>query len=133
MGKLQEVILEATRSTPAIRFDPAANLLCINGQSYPENAFAFYQPLLQWIDAYFEQLAPETEVSVELQLPYINTTSTKCLLMLLEKLEQAHKEGKRIVVRWLYDEDNESELECAEEFKEDLTLPFRILAKTAEQ
>lgn len=133
MGTLQAINLEATRSTPEIRFDPASNRLSINGQSYPENAFAFYQPLLKWIDDYFEQLAPETEISVELQLPYINTTSTKCLLMLLEKLEEAYEGGTRVAVRWLYDEDNESELECAEEFKEDLTLPFRIISKTAEQ
>lgn len=133
MGTLQAIHLEATRSTPEIRFDPVANQLSINGQSYPENAFAFYQPLLQWIDDYFVQLAPGAEVSVELQLPYINTTSTKCLLMLLEKLDAAYEDGKQVAVRWLYDEDNESELECAEEFKEDLTLPFQIISKSAEQ
>ncbi|WP_027087270.1 DUF1987 domain-containing protein [Cohnella panacarvi] len=133
MGTIQAINLEATRSTPEIRFDPAANRLSIDGQSYPENAFAFYQPLLQWIDDYFEQLAPGIEVSVELQLPYINTTSTKCLLMLLDKLQAAYEDGLRVAVRWLYDEDNESELECAEEFKEDLTLPFQIIPKTAEQ
>lgn len=133
MGTLHEIKLEATRSTPEIRFDPVGHRLSISGQSYTENAFAFYRPLLQWIDDYFEQLAPGTEVSAELQLPYINTTSTKCLLMLLEKLEEAYEDGKRVAVRWMYDEDNESELECAEEFKEDLTLPFHIIAKTAEQ
>ncbi|MFD0673606.1 DUF1987 domain-containing protein [Cohnella sp. GCM10027633] len=133
MATLSEIRLEATRSTPEVRFDSVGNRLSVIGQSYPENAFAFYQPLLQWLDDYFAQLAPGTEVSVELQLPYINTTSTKCLLMFLEKLEEAHADGHRVSVRWLYDEDNESELECAEEFKEDLTLPFDIIAKSADQ
>lgn len=133
MATLSNIHLEATRSTPEVSFDSAGNRLSIIGQSYPENAFAFYQPLLQWIDDYFAQLEEGTEVSVELQLPYINTTSTKCLLMLLEKLEEAYSDGQRVAVRWLYDEDNESELECAEEFKEDLTLPFDIIAKSADQ
>lgn len=132
MATIQDIRLEATRSTPEVRFDSAGNRLSIIGQSYPENAFAFYQPLLQWIDDYFAQSEPSVAVSVELQLPYINTTSAKCLLMLLEKLESAHADGRRVSVRWQYDEDNESELECAEEFKEDLTLPFEIVPKPAE-
>jgi len=132
MGKMREINLEATRSTPAIRFDPMDGKLTIIGQSYPENAFAFYQPLLEWIDEYLESRRAEAGLSAELQLPYINTSSTKCLLMLLERLENAFLEGVKVSVRWYYDEDNDSELECAEEFKEDLTLPFHIVAKTAE-
>ncbi|MFC5528924.1 DUF1987 domain-containing protein [Cohnella yongneupensis] len=132
MVTISEIHLEATRSTPEIRFDPVGHRLFISGQSYPENAFAFYQPLLHWVDDYLAQLEPQTEVSALLQLPYINTTSTKCLLMFLEKLEEAYGNGQNVTVRWTYDEDNESELECAEEFKEDLTLPFQIVAKTAE-
>lgn len=121
-----------TRSTPEVRFDPASHLLTIRGQSYPENAFAFYEPLLQWLDAYLEQVKTETIFEIELQLPYINTTSTKCFLMMLEKLDEAYREGKKVSVRWQYDIDNESELECAEEFKEDLSLPFAIIPKSAE-
>ena len=132
MATIQDIILEATRSTPEVRFDSATGKLSVCGQSYPENAFAFYRPLLQWLDEYFEQADPEAVTTVELRLPYINTTSAKCLLMLFEKLEAAHEEGRSVSIRWLYDEDNESELECAEEFKEDLTLPFDIVAKTAE-
>jgi len=47
-------------------------------------------------------------------------------MMLLEMMEKAYNDGKNIRIVWLYDQDNESELECAEEFKEDLTLPFEI-------
>jgi hypothetical protein len=124
--------IQATRSTPEIRFDPDNHHLAIEGQSYPENAFTFYQPLLQSLDSYLEELTEEGELTVELRLPYINTSSTKCFLMLLEKLDQAYADGKKISVHWIYDEDNESELECAEEFKEDLSLPFHITANTTE-
>jgi hypothetical protein len=130
--RLSQMNIEATRSTPQVRFDRENNHLAIVGQSYPENAFAFYQPLLQSLDSYLEELTEEGELTVELRLPYINTSSTKCFLMLLEKLDQAYADGKKISVHWIYDEDNESELECAEEFKEDLSLPFHITANTTE-
>lgn len=132
MGSIRHIQIEGTRSTPEVRFDPERHILAIRGQSYPENAFAFYEPLLKWLDEYLAELTAETTVEIELQLPYINTTSTKCFLMFLEKLDEAFKEGKRVSVRWLYDEENESELECAEEFKEDLDLPFEIVPKAAE-
>jgi len=121
--------LEATKSTPRVQFDPATGHLSITGQSYPENAFKFYEPLLLWLDDYLAQVKTDTIVTFELHLPYINTSSTKCFMMLLEKLDKAHLSGKRVEVRWYYNEDNETELECAEEFKEDLSLPFAILPK----
>jgi hypothetical protein len=48
-------------------------------------------------------------------------------MMLLDKLEAAHQTGKRIAIRWYYDKENETAFECAEEFKEDLSLPFAII------
>jgi len=121
--------VEATKSTPEVRFDPDAGVLSITGQSYPENAFKFYEPLLAWLDEYLEQVTTDTTVSIELHLPYINTSSTKCFMMMLDKLNDAFLAGKRVKVLWFYNEDNETELECAEEFKEDLSLPFDIVPK----
>jgi hypothetical protein len=121
--------IEGTKSTPSIHFDPHQNVLSVIGQSYPENAFKFYEPILSWLNDYLEQLAAETKVNVELKLPYINTSSTKCLMVFLEKLDEAYQQGKQILVNWYYNIENESELECAEEFKEDLSLPFHIEPK----
>ncbi len=129
MSQLRPISIESTRTSPEVRFDPEQGTLLIRGQSYPENAFNFYEPLLQWVDEYLEQLSAEAIVRFELELPYINTSSTKCFMLLLEKMEAGHQSGKNIAVYWRYDEDNESELDCAEEFKEDLTLPFHIIAK----
>lgn len=49
------------------------------------------------------------------------------MMMLFEKLVEAHEAGKTVTIRWYYDRDNEVALECAEEFKEDLSLPFEII------
>lgn len=126
---MEKLMIDSTKSTPAVIFDPDQAVLSIKGQSYPENAFKFYEPIMKWLDDYLLTLRGEVAVVMELHLPYINTSSTKCFMMLLEKLEQAYQEGKKVRVEWYYHDDNESELECAEEFKEDLTLPFDLLAK----
>jgi hypothetical protein len=123
--------LSATKSTPEVLYDPERKVLCFLGQSYPENAFKFYEPIFEWVDESLELLGGEP-FTIELRLPYINTSSTKCFMMMLEKFDEAHAEGKNITLNWYYDPENENELECAEEFKEDLSLPFHIIPKAAE-
>lgn len=124
--------IEQTKSTPLVAFDSGTNTLQIEGQSYPENAFKFFEPLFLWLDRRLASLEGVT-FSIYIHMPYINTSSSKCVMMLLEKLEQAYLSGKQVSICWHYDADNEMALECAEEFKEDLTLPFEIRPTEAEK
>ena len=129
---MEPLHIAATKSTPAVAFDEMTNVLTVTGQSYPENAFKFYEPIFEWIDSYLTRLLSDTEATIEFQMPYINTSSTKCLMMLLDKFDTAYSEGKRVGIRWYCSPDNESEFECAEELKEDLSLPFDIIAKESD-
>ncbi|ABO50368.1 conserved hypothetical protein [Desulforamulus reducens MI-1] len=126
---MDKLFIEGSKSTPEVYFDPQQNILLLQGQSYPENAFKFYEPIFNWVDNYLIQLNTEVVVKVDFILPYINTSSSKCIMMLLEKLDKAYLAGKQLSLNWYYNQDNESELECAEEFKEDLNLPFYIIPR----
>ena len=128
-----ELYIKQGKSTPEINFDAENNKLEIRGQSYPENAFKFYDPVLNWVDEYLKQVKGEVTIEIDLNLPYINTSSSKCIMMLLDKLEKAFQEGTKIVINWYYDENNDSELECAEEFKEDVNLPINLVPVSKNQ
>ena len=121
------LFIEQTKSTPKVALDPQNAKLSIAGQSYPENAFKFYEPIFVWLDEYLEQLQQNAVLEIYFHMPYINTSSSKCMMMLFEKLEEAHEAGRTVTIRWYYAQDNEIALECAEEFKEDLSLPFEII------
>jgi len=125
---MDKLIIGKTKSTPEIVFDPGLNKLSIKGQSYPENSFQFYEPILCWLDEYLSQVEELIQVEIDFHMPYINTSSSKCLMMLLDKLETAYKSGKKVGVLWYYDKENETALECAEDFHEDMTLPFEFRA-----
>lgn len=125
---MDRLFIEQTKGTPQIDFDPISNTLKIKGQSYPENAFKFYEPIFKWVDEYFVQAEGEISIEIDFELPYINSSSSKCIMMLLDKFEEAHNDGKKVQLNWYYDEENESGLECAEEFKEDLALTFNIIS-----
>ena len=127
---MNRLFIEQAKATPKVDFDPTSSTLRIEGQSYPENSFKFYEPVFAWVDEY---LANNKEpLTVHITLSYLNTSSSKCMLMLLDKLEEAFRDGQALVVNWSCDADNESEWECAEEFKEEVTFPFNIIPLTEE-
>ncbi len=121
--------VDATQSTPRIYYDTEYNVLEIRGESYPENTAAFYEPFFEWLDQHLAG-QQEKEFTVNIELIYFNSSSSKILMNFFDRLEETVEEGKNIVVNWIYDRENESSLEYGEEFKEDLTsLPFNLLAK----
>ncbi|CDH47068.1 MAG: DUF1987 domain-containing protein [Candidatus Competibacteraceae bacterium] len=128
---MDNLIIEATRSSPAIQFDADRHYLSICGESYPENAAAFYAPVFAWLKAFLAGLNdPATAVQVNLEIRYLNSSSTKVMLNFLDLLEQAAQDGKQIRVHWFYDPDNEAVLECGQDFSEELqALTFKLVEK----
>lgn len=47
---MYDLFIEQTKSTPKVLFDHQNAKLSIQGQSYPENAFQFYEPIIAWLD-----------------------------------------------------------------------------------
>lgn len=118
--------IAATPSTPAI--SAADGKLTLRGDSYPENSFAFFAPILEWVE---RNLAPaDASLQMDLYLLYLNTSSVKAMMDLFDLLEAAHKLGKQVQVNWYYDPQNMRVAELAEEFKEDCSFDFNITAET---
>lgn len=116
---MDNLIIESTKYTPAIRFDAETHLLEIKGETYPENTAEFYAPVFSWLDTYLSQLSGEV-VTVNLEINYFNSSSSKVLMDMFDKFEAASREGRQIMLNWIYDRENESALEYGEEFQEDL-------------
>ncbi|MEI6206993.1 MAG: SiaC family regulatory phosphoprotein [Desulfuromonadales bacterium] len=117
--------ISQTVSTPQVSFDPTENKLMISGDSYPENSFEFYAPIAQWVR---EKLAEADGLTIEINVNYMNSSSTKCVLDLLDLLEEAHGRGLMVSVTWCYDKENPRSRDLAEEFREEVTFPFTIIA-----
>jgi len=115
-----------TRTTPAVGYDPATATLRLSGQSYPENAFAFFAVIMDWLSAHLST-RPQT-LRVEFRLDYFNTSSSKCLLDLFRKMENMYKAGHEVVVTWCYDADDEDMEETGEDYKALLEVPFELVS-----
>lgn len=116
---MKELNIEPTSTSPKVIFDPNTNIFEITGESRPENASVFYKPIIDWVkelEMFFadkEQI--DTPFEFKFNFDYFNSTSAKFILDFCKKLGQLHAQGKPIVVRWHYEEDDEDMLEVGRE------------------
>ncbi len=122
---MAELKIPQTTTTPLICFDEASTTLRISGESYPENSFAFYAPILDWVK---QQLLDSGSLVIEFTITYMNSSSTKCMLDLLDIMEEAHAGSAKVSIIWNYDPENPRSFELAEEFCEEVSFPFQIVA-----
>lgn len=121
---MDDLNIQKTQSEPSITSDWAAGTVEMRGESYPENSFELFSPVMTWIDAFLGN--DERALTLNLHLLYLNTSSVKAMMDMFDSLEEAHLSGRAVGVNWYYDEQNERVAELAEEFKEDYTFPFSI-------
>ncbi len=110
--------LEPTEDTPKVILDKNRQVFEISGRSLPEDAAEFYQPILEWLEEYENQVNPETKFMFKLE--YFNTASSKLILDILSKLEEI--EGASVI--WYFHEDDEDMEEAGEEFSDLVDIPF---------
>lgn len=121
---LEIIDIEAKKSTPHIFLDSINREFRIEGESYPENAVAFYKPIIDWVKDYLT--VSDRGIDLSIKLLYINTSSTKALLVLLDLIEEAHEAGKQSHIRWIYNRENKVAYEIGEDLRQGLNLPFTI-------
>jgi hypothetical protein len=121
---MEELYIEATKSSPEIIFNPENLTLTIKGESYPENSFVFYKPIFELVENVINQ---NNNFKLIIIVSYLNTSSTKSFMNLLDIAEEGYQNEKNISIDWYYEEDNEHSYELALDFKEYLELPFNII------
>ncbi|ODR95036.1 hypothetical protein AUC70_04630 [Methyloceanibacter stevinii] len=122
--------IEQTSRTPAVVFDYPNNHLKLSGESYPEDATEFYRPVFNALDEYLGSLG-EGRCRFDFELIYLNSSSAKAVMMLMDKLEDAAKNGADVDVYWFYDNDDDTMQELGEEFGEELESAVFHLEKMA--
>jgi hypothetical protein len=129
---MQNLAIPATVRTPAIDFDFGNNHLKLSGESYPEDVTEFYNPIFSALDAYLATLGSGS-CRFDFELIYLNSSSAKAVMMLMDKLDAAAAKGAAVDVHWFYDEEDDTMQELGEEFGEDLeNAKFHLEKMTAD-
>jgi hypothetical protein len=122
---MEALRIKGTKSSPEINFDPETGILQMSGESYPENSFEFYAPVLRWLSDFLKQ--HRGTVVFIVHVSYLNTGSTKCMMDILDLFEESFHNGLNTAINWHCDAENDRAIETAEDFKEEVSLPFNII------
>jgi len=125
---MDNLIIEATKRTPFIRFDFANHALSITGESYPEDINQFYGEIITQLETYLTETKNQ-KIKIDFDLIYFNSSSAKAMIRIFDMLDVA-AEQNNIQVHWWHDVEDDNMAELGEEFGEDLTKAvFHLVVK----
>jgi hypothetical protein len=103
--------IEATNSTPSVVYHDEGKLI-IKGRSFPENVDEFYKAVFDLLEEINTRV-----MTVDIDLEYINSASSKKILYLLKMLDK-NPMITDLTVIWRYEEDDEDILESGQIYEE---------------
>ncbi len=116
--------IKATDDTPEVIFDRATNEFRLSGRSLPEDAFDFYNPIIQWLNDYSK--SPNENSVLTVSLDYFNSSSVKQILELISTFEAIIRSGKTAKVIWCYAADDDLMEIKGLEFQSMTNIPFEF-------
>jgi hypothetical protein len=111
---------------PNVSFNAETGVCLLQGESYHENTWEFYNTLMHWLNRYMQEV--QGELQFNFKLTYFNTSSSKCLLDIIRLLKDYEAKGHPVKTRWYYPEDDVDNLTEAEDFMADTGLKMEIIA-----
>ena len=115
--------------TPEIIMDSSTGKCHVKGESYLEEPFQLYDSVLSWIQEFTQKEQKPLDIDVE--LTYINSTSSRAVLDLFRGIASLIEEGREIQVKWRYpegDDDFNEIKEEGEEFMEESGLHLELVS-----
>jgi hypothetical protein len=117
---MKDLHLAATDRTPEVAFAFSRGELAMSGESYPEDAAAFFGPVYQSLKDYVAALRGG-DVRFDLRMNYFNSSSAKALMRMFQLLEDAAAAGNRVSIRWHFSPDDDTMQEFGEDFAQDFS------------
>ncbi len=121
---MERILIGATQKSPLVHMDANKGLIEISGRSTPEDTDKVFGPIVHWIEQYVKK--PQEKTVVNFHFEYFNSSTTKALMRLINKLQTIKKSKSiELEINWLYfDEDM---LEYGQDFEELSGLPFNFV------
>ncbi|HEY4786158.1 MAG TPA: DUF1987 domain-containing protein [Bacteroidales bacterium] len=108
---------------PIIDFNYQSGICEISGESYMEETYKFYEPVINWLENYIREKRP---VVLNIKLTYFNTSSSRFILEILYILKKYKNEGGSAEVNWYYKNDDPDILTEINDFIEETGIDIHI-------
>lgn len=119
---MDSIKILGTSQYPNITLDKENGRFEFSGNSLPEDAKGFYEPILNWIDNYSTQ--PNNETTVRFKMVYYNTPSSKLLFQILKRFESLAANGHKTTIVWAYNDDDLDIKDAGKDLSGHIKVPF---------
>lgn len=106
---MEKLYILSTKDSPEVLLDPKKDIYSISGVCHPENVTKFYQPVIEWLGSYRDELVKTgsaKSIRFEFFFRYINSASYKYLITLLQKIFELNEVNDNTSVVWYYEPDD---------------------------
>jgi hypothetical protein len=127
---MENIIIHEVKDAPyypSVNFNVETGICEISGESYMEETFKFYSPLLDWIKHFLKESGKP--LILNFKLTYFNTNSSRLILDILEIAKKNKETGKKILVNWFYDPGDPDMVDEVEDFQVESGLEINLIAQ----
>ncbi|WP_436518034.1 DUF1987 domain-containing protein [Ekhidna sp. To15] len=117
-------ITESTKTTPHASVNYRSGKIELSGRSSPENTMEFYDPFIKAIVLMSRLKRPKIEANFK--MVYFNTSSARCIYLVVKVLKKLQDCGKQISINWYADEDDEDMIETGMDFQDIIGIKFNF-------
>ena len=110
---------------PIINFDYQTGIFDISGESYMEETYKFYEPVILWLQDYVTEGKP---ITFNMKLVYFNTSSSRFILEILYTMKRYQDAGGVVKVNWYYKNDDPDILTEIDDLKEESGIDITIVS-----
>lgn len=120
---IEDLIITATEESLSATLKDG--LIELSGRSIPEDPVKNFAPILEWINEYIQNPSAETEIN--LRFEYLNTSSSKHILSILEILDRVHSEKHKMVINWSYEVGDDDMYELGKFYETIINIPINYI------
>lgn len=113
-----------TYNTPEVILNPEG-IIKIKGKALFANKTDIPEQIMNWIDNYLIDPAETTYLIIAFE--YLNSLSTITLVSIIKKISQIIFLGKKFVIHWYYEKDNDDMLELGKYISGAYSIPIEFI------
>ncbi len=117
--------IDRTETSPQIDLDLDHGVIDFIGRSLPNNPENFYSRVYRWIDEYLQE--PKEHTTVNMKLDYLDTSSSKHLYNIFQRLNTVNERGQLVQVNWHYESGDEEMAETGKDYESLFRMDFRFV------
>ena len=117
--------IEASKETPLVSLNSEKGVFLIDGECVSETPDEFFNNITNWIVNYSKN--PYKTTTLTINLRGINISSSKFLLNIIYQLENIHKSGFQVKIRWVYKNGEDGNYELGKDYSEMASVPFDFI------